>query len=101
MEAARQVVLDGDLASHVVNMLEWTDVTMEATEFDLDSVTPEEMNQAAKTRAQLLAWFDANAAARAHGVGEKRRRLPGAVDAEEGRRCSSRCRATPASAASA
>jgi uncharacterized damage-inducible protein DinB len=33
---------------------------MDKTEFDLDSVTPEEMNKAAKTRAELLAWFDAN-----------------------------------------
>ena len=52
----------GDLASHVVNMLQWTVETMDKTEFDLDSVTPEEMNKAAKTRAELLAWFDANAA---------------------------------------
>jgi uncharacterized damage-inducible protein DinB len=50
----------GDLASHVVNMLSWTVDTMDKTEFDLDSVTPEEMNKAAKTRAELLAWFDAN-----------------------------------------
>src|SRR3954471_12573355 len=50
----------GDLASHVVNMLSWTVDTMDKTEFDLDSVMPEEMNKAAKTRAELLAWFDAN-----------------------------------------
>ena len=50
----------GDLASHIVNMLLWTVDTMDKTEFDLDSVTPEEMNKAAKTRAELLAWFDAN-----------------------------------------
>jgi uncharacterized damage-inducible protein DinB len=50
----------GNLASHVVNMLGWTVDTMEKTEFDLDSVTPEEMNKAAKTRAELLEWFDAN-----------------------------------------
>ena len=52
----------GDLASHVVNMLGWTVDTMEKTAFDLDSVTPEEMNKAAKTHAELLAWFDANVA---------------------------------------
>jgi uncharacterized damage-inducible protein DinB len=52
----------GDLASHVVNMLRWTVDTMEKTSFDIDSVTPEEMNKAAKTHAELLAWFDANAA---------------------------------------
>jgi uncharacterized damage-inducible protein DinB len=51
----------GALASHIVNMLLWTVDTMDKTEFDLDSVTPEEMNKAAKTRAELLAWFDANA----------------------------------------
>ena len=50
----------GDLASHITNMLLWTVDTMDKTEFDLDSVTPEEMNKAAKTRAELLAWFDAN-----------------------------------------
>ena len=52
----------GDLASHVVNMLGWTVDTMEKTEFDLDSVTPEEMNKAAKTGAELLTWFDDNVA---------------------------------------
>jgi len=49
----------GDLASHIVNMLQWSVDTMEKSEFDLASVTPEEMNKAAKTRAELLAWFDA------------------------------------------
>jgi uncharacterized damage-inducible protein DinB len=52
----------GDLASHIVNMIKWTDVTMNQTEFDLGSVSPAEMNQAAKSRAELLEWFDANAA---------------------------------------
>ncbi len=51
----------GDLASHLVNMIKWTDATMNQTEFDLESVSPEEMNQSAKSRAELLAWFDANA----------------------------------------
>ena len=50
----------GDLASHVVNSVKWTDYTMNGTEFDLATVTPEEINQAAKSRAELLAWFDAN-----------------------------------------
>ena len=53
----------GNLASHIVNSIKWTDVTMNQTEFDLGSVSPEEMNQAAKTRTELLAWLDANAAA--------------------------------------
>ena len=52
----------GDLASHIVNMIKWTDVTMNQTEFDLGSVSPEQMNQPAKNRAELLAWFDANVA---------------------------------------
>ena len=52
----------GDLASHVVNTVKWTNDTMNRTEFDLAGVTPEQMNQAAKDRAELLAWFDANAA---------------------------------------
>jgi uncharacterized damage-inducible protein DinB len=53
----------GDLASHIVNLLKWTDVTMNQTEFDMATVSPEQMNQAATSRAQLLEWFDANAAA--------------------------------------
>ena len=53
----------GDLASHIVNMIKWTDVTMNQTEFDMATVSPEQMNQAASSRAQLLEWFDANAAA--------------------------------------
>src|SRR3981189_3448070 len=53
----------GDLASHIVNMIKWTDVTMNQTEFDMASVSPEQMNQTASSRAQLLEWFDANVAA--------------------------------------
>ena len=53
----------GELASHVVNMIKWTDMTMNQTEFDMATVTPEEMNQGAKSRAELLAWFDANTVA--------------------------------------
>ena len=53
----------GDLASHIVNMIKWTDVTMNQTEFDMAGVSPEQMNPAATSRAQLLEWFDANAAA--------------------------------------
>jgi uncharacterized damage-inducible protein DinB len=50
----------GQLASHIVNMLGWTEVTMNATEFDVMSVTPEQANQVAKSRTELLSWFDAN-----------------------------------------
>lgn len=50
----------GALASHVANLIKWTVDTMEKTEFDLSRVTPEEMNQSAKDRKELLEWFDAN-----------------------------------------
>ena len=53
----------GALASHIVNMIKWTDVTMNATEFDLATVPPDQMNLEAASRAQLLEWFDAHAAA--------------------------------------
>ena len=75
----------GNLASHVVNMLQWTVDTMDKAQFDLDGVTPEEMNQAAKTRAELLAWFDANARKARAALQKERRRLSGAVDVAKGR----------------
>jgi uncharacterized damage-inducible protein DinB len=50
----------GDLASHIANMVTWTVDTMVRSEFDLDSVTPEQLNKAAKDRGELLEWFDAN-----------------------------------------
>ena len=53
----------GDLASHIVNMITWTDATMNSTEFDMATVAPAQMNPAASSRAQLLEWFDANVAA--------------------------------------
>jgi uncharacterized damage-inducible protein DinB len=52
----------GNLASHVANMTAWTVDTMTKTEFDVAAVPPEEMNRTAKNRAELLSWFDANAA---------------------------------------
>ena len=52
----------GDLASHVVNLIKWAGFTMDQREVDLATV-PEQVNQAATSRAQLLEWFDANAAA--------------------------------------
>jgi uncharacterized damage-inducible protein DinB len=60
----------GDLASHIVNSIKWTGFTMNQTEFDLGSVAPDELNQAAKSRAELLAWFDANAAAARQALGK-------------------------------
>ena len=50
----------GQLASHIANMIGWADVTMNATEFDVMSVTPEQANQTATSKAELLSWFDAN-----------------------------------------
>jgi uncharacterized damage-inducible protein DinB len=52
----------GELASHIVNTVSWTDVTMNESSFDLATVSPEEMNRAAKSRTELLAWFDGNVA---------------------------------------
>ena len=53
----------GQLASHVANLVKWTDPTMNQTQMDMATVPPEEMNREAASRAQLLEWFDANAAA--------------------------------------
>jgi uncharacterized damage-inducible protein DinB len=53
----------GELASHIVNMIKWAVFTMDQTAFDMATVSPEQVNQAATSRAQLLEWFDANAAA--------------------------------------
>jgi uncharacterized damage-inducible protein DinB len=64
----------GSLASHIANMMGWAVDTMEKTEFDLSTVTPEEMNRAANSRAQLLEWFDT-------GVGKARAAL-GKSDAD-------------------
>jgi uncharacterized damage-inducible protein DinB len=60
----------GDLASHIVNSIKWTGFTMNQTEFDLGGVAPDALNQAAKSRAELLAWFDANAAAARQALGK-------------------------------
>ena len=60
----------GNLASHIVNSIKWTDVTMNQTEFDLAGVSPEEMNQAAKDRTELLAWLDADAAIARKALGK-------------------------------
>src|ERR1700687_3578606 len=49
-----------DLASHVANLITWTVVTMNATEMDMATVSREQMNSAASSRADLLARFDAN-----------------------------------------
>src|SRR5581483_4032808 len=53
----------GNLASHIVNMITWTVDTMNKPEFDLSTVSMEEMNKAAKDRDELLAWFDTNVSA--------------------------------------
>ncbi len=53
----------GQLASHIANMIKWTEPTMAETSFDLATVTPEEMNRTAQDRAEVLAWFDESVAA--------------------------------------
>ncbi len=50
----------GDLASHIVNTVGWTDVTMKQTEFDLARASQDELNRTVKSKAELLAWFDGN-----------------------------------------
>ena len=50
----------GELASHIANMIGWGDTTMNETKFDVTSVSPDQMNRAAKSQAELLSWFDAN-----------------------------------------
>ena len=60
----------GDLASHIVNSIKWAGFTMNQAELDLGTVALDEMNQAAKSRAELLAWFDANAAAARQALGK-------------------------------
>ena len=60
----------GELASHIANSIKWTEMTMNHTEFDLGSVPLDQMNQLAKSRAELLAWFDANAAAARQALGK-------------------------------
>jgi len=50
------------LASHIANMVSWTGETMNKTEVNMAGIPPEEMNRAAKNRAELLATFDANVA---------------------------------------
>lgn len=50
----------GDLASHIANTVSWAEPTMTRTMFDLGTVSREEMTKAAKSRAELLSWFDAN-----------------------------------------
>ena len=90
----------GDLASHLVNSIKWTDLTMNQTEFDLGSVAPEQMNQAAKSRAELLAWFDANAAAARQALGKSDADYFVPWTLKQGAQVLSRCRATTASAAS-
>src|SRR5580765_8495601 len=52
----------GNLASHIAKLVPWRIDTMTKTEFDMAGVSPEEMNRAAKNKAELLSWFDANVA---------------------------------------
>ncbi|HYM24842.1 MAG TPA: DinB family protein [Vicinamibacterales bacterium] len=52
----------GQLASHIVTSLSWAVDTMNKPEFDLSTVSREEMSKTARDRAELIAWFDANVA---------------------------------------
>src|SRR5262245_59605539 len=52
----------GALASHIATMIPWTVDTMTRTEFDLATMSMEEMTKVAKDRAELLSWFDGNLA---------------------------------------
>jgi hypothetical protein len=51
------------LASHVITLLQWSEVTMNQTEFDMAIVPADQMNRVAASRAQLLEWFDAHVVA--------------------------------------
>jgi uncharacterized damage-inducible protein DinB len=51
------------LASHVVTLLQWSEATMNQTEFDMAIVPPDQMNRLAASRAQLLEWFDTHVVA--------------------------------------
>src|SRR5476649_1537014 len=42
----------GQLASHVANLIKWTDATMNRTEMDMATVPPGQMNVEATSRAQ-------------------------------------------------
>jgi len=53
----------GALASHIVTMVPWTNDTMTRTELDLAAVSMAELTKVAKTREELLSWFDANVTA--------------------------------------
>ena len=53
----------GQLASHMVSVLKWTYEIMERPDFDVDTINRDEMTKVAATPAELLSWFDANAAA--------------------------------------
>ena len=52
----------GQLASHIATSLPWAVDTMNKLEFDLSTVSQEEMTKTARDRAELLSWFDAGVA---------------------------------------
>lgn len=53
----------GALASHVADLIKWTNEIMERPSFDLETINRAEMMKVAATPAELLTWFDANASA--------------------------------------
>ena len=50
------------LASHIATMMPWAVDTMDKREFDLSTVSREEMTRTARDRAELLSWFDTGVA---------------------------------------
>jgi len=50
------------LASHIATMMPWAVDTMDKLEFDLSTVSREEMTKTARDRVELLSWFDAGVA---------------------------------------
>ena len=60
----------GALASHIATSLPWAVDTMNKPEFDLSTVSREEMTKTARDRAELLSWFDAGVA-KARGALQK------------------------------
>src|SRR5262252_11013158 len=53
----------GALASHIATGISFTVDTMNKPELDFATVSMEEMTKTARDRAEVLSWFDSNAAA--------------------------------------
>src|SRR5262249_5816791 len=51
----------GYRGSHIAPRVSWTDTTMNQQQFDMATASMAEFTKGAKSRAELLAWFDNNA----------------------------------------